>query len=199
MPIDISSRLTPRHKFLRRILSVLTGTMHFKCILLPNEPITPSSESSPSLDAPVAYLDRTPLNLWGLTLGMSLDLLSHMQLSSETEPGRTILADAAYGNGTSEQTASLLLAPSMTSIFPTFRYPDINLFIWLFGARYRSLVRRWNDRLSFRKSSSASEKAGSSSTSSPPRSGNPHAGRVNFAGMALNQVGARAQGHERYR
>lgn len=72
-----------------------------------------------------------------------------------------------------------LLAPSMTSIFPTFSSPDINFYIFLFGARYRYLVRRWNSRLS-------------PSPSHPTTPGgtvatNAYGERVNFAGMALNQ------------
>jgi hypothetical protein len=35
------------------------------------------------------------------------------------------------------------LAPSMTSVFPKFSYPDVNFWIWAFGWRYRAVVRGW--------------------------------------------------------
>ncbi|KAK0548833.1 hypothetical protein OC845_003384 [Tilletia horrida] len=35
------------------------------------------------------------------------------------------------------------LAPSMTSVFPRFSYPDVNFWIWVFGYRYRKIVRAW--------------------------------------------------------
>lgn len=130
---------------------------------------------------------------------MSLDILSFLSLSPATEPGKTILADAAYGNGASSgfdfsipptpyDSFPPLLAPSMTSIFPTFSYPDVNFFIWLFGARYRHLVARWNDRLSHLRPLTPGSLPGAVNRQGALQN-SPHVGRVNFAGMALNQVG----------
>lgn len=236
----------------RKLTRPLLPLLRPRCILLPNEPIvSPEATPAPSqqrhvLDPPALAAERPPLSLWGLTLGMSLDLLSNMPLPESSEIRQTIAADRLYGNESDPASSSSsttayfsqnqhgdtrlpfdlvlprtphnsfppLLAPSMTSIFPTFSYPDVNLFIWLFGFRYRHLVQRWNDRLKYqmeRYSSSASGDraaepdilAGSSSSSTrrpnlarrgssiPGTPGgsllNPHAGRVNFAGMALNQ------------
>lgn len=57
--------------------------------------------------------------------------------------------------------AATAMAPSMTSVFPRFSYPDVNLYvrhepgrgvwdadarcswIWVFGWRYRTIVRSW--------------------------------------------------------
>lgn len=39
------------------------------------------------------------------------------------------------------------LAPSMTSVFPRFSYVDINLWIWVFGWRYRAIIRGWEQAL----------------------------------------------------
>lgn len=58
-------------------------------------------------------------------------------------------------------------APSMTSIFPRFTYPDINFLIYLFGRRYRRL-------LGDRAAAIARERS----------QGTPDA-RVNWAGAAL--------------
>lgn len=141
--------------------------------------------------------ERPPLSLWGLTLGMSLDLLSHMSLPQTTEAKKMRTSDKSYGNAghlydfsmppTPHAIYPQLFAPSMTSIFPTFSYPDINFFIWIFGSRYRHLVKRWNDRISYNNS-----KRGTPITplsEHPPRlsSNSANVGRVNFSAMALNQ------------
>lgn len=86
------------------------------------------------------------------------------------------------------------LAPSMTSIFPRFTCenrsflvvpaaltdasadPDINFLIWVFGGRYRRLVKRWNDRRPPQTPGSA------------PLTPNPWSDRrVSWAGVALGQ------------
>ena len=211
--IDITSRITPRSRAIRKVLALLTGNMHFKCvrssmlgnaadikpifslsrcILLPNDPITSPEGSSPRLDPVGIVSERPPLSLWGLTLGMSLDLLSHMSLPESSEIKETINADRMHGSDgydfgvppTLHGHFPPLVAPSMTSIFPTFSYPDVNFFIWVFGFRYRYLMERWNERLlkppSFlqRRPSAPGALGGLGSSS--------HGGRVNFAGMALN-------------
>ena len=202
--IDITSRISPRSKAIRKILSILTGNMHFKCILLPNEPVgTQELNTGHPLDPVSLASERPPLSLWGLTLGMSLDLLSHMQLPQTTDV-KTISADKLYGNSSQLYDLSVpptphtlyptLFAPSMTSIFPTFSYPDINFFIWIFGSRYRHLVKRWNDRLSYNNSRGVPM---TPLSETGPSSHNGHgggapsrqqsAGRVNFSAMALNQ------------
>jgi len=35
------------------------------------------------------------------------------------------------------------VAPSLASVFPRFSYPDVNFWIWVFGKRYREVVRGW--------------------------------------------------------
>lgn len=179
--------------------------MHFKCILLPNEPVGSHEEPAKQPLDPVSLAsERPPLSLWGLTLGMSLDLLSHMSLPQTTDVKKMISADRPYGNASQLYDLSVpptphalyptLFAPSMTSIFPTFSYPDINFFIWIFGSRYRHLVKRWNDRISYDSHKRAnaipptpiSEHAPSVTSGTLGRQGQ-SAGRVNFSAMALNQ------------
>jgi hypothetical protein len=36
-----------------------------------------------------------------------------------------------------------VVAPSLGSVFPRFSYPDVNFWIWVFGKRYREVVRGW--------------------------------------------------------
>ncbi|KAE8210930.1 hypothetical protein CF327_g5261 [Tilletia walkeri] len=252
--VDIASRLAPKSPAVRWVLRALVGKMDFRCVLLPNKPIAtanqegeleeygnenyPPGERYPSpppvmsnfligSDAPKS--SKTELRLWGLTLGMTLDLLSHMSTllvpgegpptSTDTSflsaPGLAPLlqsytsAPASAGIGihalpgtsststttnaadplssaisapqppaTTRMVATLrsaveqlradprgtssdwlarmkdelhltpppharALAPSMTSVFPRFSYPDVNFWIWVFGYRYRKIVRAW--------------------------------------------------------
>lgn len=135
---------------------------------------------------------------------MSLDLLSHMVSTEPTTPASqrnptSFLPSRDQYDFSVPPTPSAfppLLAPSMTSIFPTFSSPDINFFIWLFGARYRYLVRIWNERLRNRRPASPTasryELSSASETSRTPRRNSlsglsPHGGRVNYTGLALNQ------------
>ncbi|OBZ79308.1 hypothetical protein A0H81_00416 [Grifola frondosa] len=36
-----------------------------------------------------------------------------------------------------------VMAPSLASVFPRFGYPDVNFWIWVFGKRYRAVIRGW--------------------------------------------------------
>jgi hypothetical protein len=58
------------------------------------------------------------------------------------------------------------VGPGMTSVFPRFSYIDINFFIWVFGRRYRSVVRGWE-----------------ASMRGPPRAADR---RINWSGAALS-------------
>ncbi|KAK4052008.1 hypothetical protein OIO90_004538 [Microbotryomycetes sp. JL221] len=148
--IDISTRLAPKNVLARYALKLLIGKMNFTCILLPNEPVAIGNVPSPR------SISRLPsLQLWGLTLSMTLDLLSSMKLpeapptlnkrQGATSNGRTRLDSlATYPHAVStlnpDNSLPAMFAPSMASIFPRFAYPDINLLIWLFGYRYRRTI-----------------------------------------------------------
>jgi hypothetical protein len=179
----------------------LTPSLSHRCILLPNEPIGPQENSPNPLDPVSLAHERPPLSLWGLTLGMSLDLLSHMSLPQTTDVKKSFSADRPYGTTSQFYDLSMpstphamypqLFAPSMTSIFPTFSYPDINFFIWIFGSRYRHLVNRWNDRMSYSNNRGLPSLATTPTSESGPLSrqisNQSSSGRVNFSAMALNQ------------
>ena len=92
---------------------------------------------------------RPDLKLWGLTLGMTLDLLSSMSLPLSTKPNSppavTTIPPIVFADTQGTHTAAVAsvmspLAPSMSSIFPRFTHPDINALIWIFGWRYRRLL-----------------------------------------------------------
>ncbi|GAA5915982.1 hypothetical protein JCM6882_003486 [Rhodosporidiobolus microsporus] len=172
--IDIATRLAPRNRWARRALQMLVGKMDFKCILLPNDPVATAVPIPPGTFLP-------DIRLWGLTLGMTLDLLSHMSLASPapdlaTYPYGVAGLDKPPAPAPSSTSASSLskppssspipFAPSEASIFPRFSHPDINLLIFLFSFRYRRLLRR-----------------APSSSSSSSSAAKPASSRVNWAGV----------------
>ncbi|TDL28764.1 hypothetical protein BD410DRAFT_781296 [Rickenella mellea] len=156
--VDVSSRLAPRHStVLRLIVRMLVGSMQFNAIRL--DPLNPTS---PLEEKDVGAWGKRPektrdLKLWGLSLGMTLDLLAHMNPSSSD-----FLADYPRDEISAMATN---IAPSMTSVFPRFSYPDVNFWIWVFGKRYRQVVRGWEASL---------------------RGGGANDKRINWSGTALN-------------
>lgn len=123
--VDVASRLTPRNSiWLRWIVRVLLGSMQFNAILL--DPASDSSSSAvpqsssdgasgPASDSEKAQLiqkekttkaKQETLKLWGLSLGMTLDLIACMQPPSKPF-GLDYPHDEVSGLGTS-------IAPSMT-------------------------------------------------------------------------------------
>lgn len=160
--------------------------MHFRCVLLPNDPVAVGLLPSQLDVDPLA--PRPDLKLWGLTLGMTLDLLSCMSLprssTSKLLPSTSSIppipagfeeelpsAPAAALAAVSPTLAMSPLAPSMASIFPRFSHPDINLLIWIFGFRYRRLL--------------SHSKLPPSTSSIAGAGGETRDVRVNWAGMAL--------------
>lgn len=107
------------------------------------------------------YRRNEELKLWGLSLGMTLDLLAYMTPTVRgVGPNALVPPDAAM-----VLSGAPVMAPSLTSVFPRFSYPDVNFWIWVFGKRYREVVRGWE----------ASVRAGGSNDR-----------RINWTGSALN-------------
>lgn len=211
--IDISTRLSPRNQLVRLALRGLVGTMQFGCILLPDEPDyiaegfdmnmdffePPEGGSGTWLDAKTG---RRMLRLWGLSLGMTLDLVAHCpgsdarlstprsrSNSKGSSPDRATLfgprtpvtvvssfdqhwfpderstrsktSNTSSGGKVGVATLSPKLkrkgsvqiletrrrgvGPGVTAVFPRFSYPDVNFWIWVFGRRYRQVVRSWEE------------------------------------------------------
>ncbi len=125
--VDAASRLAPKHSTaLRLLVRILIGSMEFPAIVLENKS--------------TAHV----LKLWGLSLGMTLDLMSYMVLptpssKSEVDPeinidsGRSSpLSPVMYLPYQSEVPGMRMevVAPSLASVFPRFSYPDVNFWIW---------------------------------------------------------------------
>jgi 8-oxo-dGTP pyrophosphatase MutT (NUDIX family) len=171
--VDIASRLAPKSPAVRWSLRALVGKMDFRCILLPNRPVavaeTDEDDGLESLTVRSATYeadehDRPDLKLWGLTLGMTLDMLAQMSTMPGATPSSKVQESmpsfahllrepmpTAYNLVArlrdelhlSPPPAATAMAPSMTSVFPRFSYPDVNFWIWVFGWRYRNVVRSW--------------------------------------------------------
>ncbi|KAH9468570.1 hypothetical protein Pst134EA_009108 [Puccinia striiformis f. sp. tritici] len=160
MTIDLSSRLAPsRGPFIKFLLRSLVGSMRFRSILLPHNPITqlnpPSSPSPPSSSSSSSQDDHITnpvhpapdLNLWGLTLGMTLDLLSFFKSPNPSLPDQPhLFRSPSLQHLNVPPREMTLVAPSITSIFPRFTHPDINALIWLLGRRYRNLIKQCQEQ-----------------------------------------------------
>ena len=89
-------------------------------------------------------VERPTLPLWGPGLAISLEFLSHTGLpeyTGSTNAGsrwNNKLESAIPQRASNEE----LAVPSMSVIFPTFS-SDIDSFVWLFGAKYRSNYKTW--------------------------------------------------------
>ncbi|GFZ50715.1 hypothetical protein JCM24511_08473 [Saitozyma sp. JCM 24511] len=259
--IDISTRLSPRNRFIRWALRGLVGKMEFGCVLLPDEPdhVAEGFDAEMEFEEPAeggggSWINKADgkrmLRLWGLSLGMTLDLLAHLPSatpaplilsttgtrSKSSSPERShayaprtpvtvtssfddqwdaarkaleassasvaspvaalspinekaskkeIGSNGSHGNGNGNGhgngngnrngngtpvsevgrsgagvTSSGRLGakvdvkglkgrrrrgvgPGVTAVFPRFSYPDVNFWIWVFGRRYRQVVKGW--------------------------------------------------------
>ncbi|KAF9015032.1 hypothetical protein BDQ17DRAFT_1340371, partial [Cyathus striatus] len=180
--VDAASRLTPKHSSALRVLvRILVGSMEFPAIVLEptdaSNPITGEKLTHDVLEKgiPPTTPRRRPqkLKLWGLSLGMTLDLMSYM-----IHPAPAPRTDGMPTSGSSSPLTPVMqlpyhpsedflveyVAPSLASVFPKFSYPDVNFWIWVFGRRYREVVRGWE----------ASLRAGVNDR------------RINWSGSALN-------------
>ena len=72
---------------------------------------------------------------------MTLDLLAHMAPSEARRGGAGALL--LPPDAEAELLRVPVMAPSLASVFPRFGYPDVNFWIWVFGKRYRAVIRGW--------------------------------------------------------
>ncbi|KAJ7225888.1 hypothetical protein GGX14DRAFT_422772 [Mycena pura] len=155
--VDAASRIAPKHSTaLRLLVQVLVGSMEFPAVIV--EPsslpsVTPDGKPNVSQDKlEKGYVSRSSrpqqLKLWGLSLGMALDLMSYMvhpaprDISDGTSSPLSPIMQLPYQTG-AEAMRMDIVAPSLASVFPRFSYPDVNFWIWVFGKRYREVVRGW--------------------------------------------------------
>lgn len=163
--VDAASRLAPRHSTaLKLLVRLLVGSMEFPAILLDPYSSSSSSDGSPppspltqdvlEKGRPTSKITekQQQLKLWGLSLGMTLDLLSYMvppTSSSDafSSPASGSSPSLGGGGGRSQSNLNLpplqlpfqilgermrmeVVAPSLASVFPRFSYPDVNFWIW---------------------------------------------------------------------
>jgi len=108
--------------------------------------------------APASPHTTGDMKLWGMTLGMTLDLLAFMQVGESKHTG-VVPAGFVDGEGLDE------LVPSMSCVFPRFSYPDVNFWLWVFGRRFREVMRSWEASI---------------------KEGGPNSRRINWPGTAIN-------------
>ncbi|KAJ3749948.1 hypothetical protein DFH05DRAFT_1465178 [Lentinula detonsa] len=172
--VDTASRLAPKHSIaLKLLVRALVGSMEFPAIVV--HPCSSLPQTS-NAEAPQIF------KLWGLSLGMTLDLMSYMIMPLPTSSNLEIKADSKGTSsrasspfsssvmqlpyhGTPEGLRMEVVAPSLASVFPRFSYPDVNFWIWVFGKRYRQIVRGWEASV---------------------RSGGINDRRINWSGQALS-------------
>ncbi|KAL4068264.1 hypothetical protein V8B97DRAFT_2008959 [Scleroderma yunnanense] len=167
--VDAASRLTPRHAaILKLVVRVLIGSMQFPAILIDAPDADTPASSSTSTWAPEKVtpseqvFSSHPLKLWGLSLGMTLDLVANMTPPSAGRPAPLQLPFHPVGG---EGMRIDAVAPSLASVFPRFSYSDVNFWIWVFGKRYREVIRGWESSM---------------------REGGANDRRLNWTGTALN-------------
>ncbi|RDB28724.1 Uncharacterized protein C14C4.10c [Hypsizygus marmoreus] len=185
--VDAASRLAPKHSTaLRLLVRLLIGSMEFPAIVLETSPSTDSSQvadakstkEQDTLEKGVGSPPQQNLKLWGLSLGMVLDLMSYMIFpkpssrfgSSEDQADSIVSSPLSPVMQLPYQTEFEglrmdIVAPSLASVFPRFSYPDVNFWIWVFGKRYRDVVRGWEESV---------------------RAGGTNDRRVNWSGAALS-------------
>jgi hypothetical protein len=118
------------NKALRRSLKAEAGAF--------NPALHPASAS---LYPHVNYAEPQALKLWGMSLGMTLDLLSYMSPtpgmpltpwdSDKLMGVEDVIEDEKDEKGNKRDIKGRINAPpSLTSVFPRFSYPDVNFWIW---------------------------------------------------------------------
>ncbi|KAH9818655.1 hypothetical protein DFH28DRAFT_1023052, partial [Melampsora americana] len=172
--IEISSRILPtQHSMMmKNLLSFLLGHMKFPSILLKDNPsvLAPSSSTFKREDENLKKSNQD-LDLWGITLGITLDLMTFIADPQFASTGRHLQRPALDHRSPLLSSTPILTptqsplfrspsiprldhlnappdeitltTPSLTSIFPKFNHPDVNGLIWILGGRYRSVLRRW--------------------------------------------------------
>jgi hypothetical protein len=109
--------------------------MQFPAIILENPP----SLDRTHIEKANAHISAPPqrLKLWGLSLGMTLDLMSYMVLPTDYSDSKTSFASSASLSPALQLPYHVdgemrvdVVAPSLASVFPRFSYPDVNFWIW---------------------------------------------------------------------
>lgn len=149
--VDAASRIAPKHSIaLRLLVRLLIGSMQFPAILLDTSSSSPLTDSKSAkkhdiLEKGISPSPQPPQNLklWGLSLGMMLDLMSYMVYPSPASkfsngnvdnipiPSSPLSPVKQLPYQTDVEGLRVdVVAPSLGSVFPRFSYPDVNFWIW---------------------------------------------------------------------
>jgi hypothetical protein len=139
--VDAASRIAPKHSVaLRLIVRLLIGSMQFPAILLDPSPTAKKLDGLEKGNSP-SHQPTQNLKLWGLSLGMMLDLMSYMTYPSTGKVNETSNSPLSPVMQLPYQTDVEglrvdVVAPSLGSVFPRFSYPDVNFWIWCVESAY---------------------------------------------------------------
>jgi len=153
--VDAASRLASKHSAVLRVLvRIFIGSMQFPAIVLPDIEAVVTERLDEKLKSSMQKKKRAKTRkLWGLSLGMTLDLMSYMILPTPpprlpTPPHQTSSTTRDPASPTTPLSEVMYLpyqnvvdphdpdfrmeyvAPSLASVFPKFSYPDVNFWIW---------------------------------------------------------------------
>lgn len=150
--VDAASRVAPKHSAILRVLvRLFIGSMRFPAIFLPSEQVVQEKVNGTGNGNGKEHQHPAPikknLKLWGLSLGMTLDLMSYMILPNPSPPpSLSSTPKVATPTPSSPLSGEMHLprqqtpsdfpfrmeyvAPSLASVFPRFSYPDVNFWIW---------------------------------------------------------------------
>ncbi|KAJ2927145.1 hypothetical protein H1R20_g9922, partial [Candolleomyces eurysporus] len=151
--VDAASRLTPKNSaFLRLVVRLLVGSMQFPAIVIQptlSSSLTPSDSKTSKQDiaekgnnSNYGQLPPPQLKLWGLSLGMTLDLMSYMIIPTGDNDNNTKTDEkrSSRRGGTSTPSTPLsevmqlpwqesvedfrmeYVAPSLASVFPRINW-----------------------------------------------------------------------------
>lgn len=115
-----------------RLWGITLGmTLSFLSHMVPvGESLTPAAPSSPIT---ATSAGATP---WPSRPGSAESDRTAVQRMSTSDTGSTMFS-------TRMPPAASLRAPSMAAIFPTFKSADLNILLYIFGAKYRRHLRNW--------------------------------------------------------
>ena len=156
--VDAASRIAPKHSIaLRLLVRLLIGSMQFPAILLDTSPPSPPADPKSAKKHDILEKGIPPplqpiqnLKLWGLSLGMMLDLMSYMVFPSASKYSNEKTDSSVIHNSPLSPVMQLpyqtdveglrvdVVAPSLGSVFPRFSYPDVNFWIWCVEQRFIS-------------------------------------------------------------
>lgn len=138
--ISLAPRLSPRNVLIRRFIHLFVGSMRFTAISLPDEPTAIAEGYEKGSDLPeveaggdhpnwlsLAFGQKSVpgLRLWGLTLGMTLDLISLLNLPTPSPTSSAVTSSSALSTEPSPLSASPIPSPLPSPSASSDRPPPV--------------------------------------------------------------------------